>query len=106
MLDPRLRDETWRCLHRDNARDHVRFWSDVVRRAPAPLLAAPAAVLALASWQAGHGALAWCALDRGEEAGTRCSLADLVEGVLLDAVPPDAWAGPDAPGECEKGRRG
>ena len=106
MLDPRVRDETWRSLGRDNARAHVDFWSDVVRRTPSLLVAAPAAVLALASWQAGHGALAWCALDRGEDAGASCSLATLVEGVLLEAVPPDAWTRPEPADECEEDRRG
>lgn len=86
-----VRDATWAPLRRDTARDHVRFWTDVVRRAPAPLITGPAAVLALAAWLAGHGALAWCALDRCAEADPGDSLAALVAEVLQGAVPPDAW---------------
>ena len=69
----------------------MRFWSDVVRRGPTPLLAAPAALLAFAAWQAGHGALAWCALDRCGEADARYPLAELVTHALERAVPPDVW---------------
>jgi hypothetical protein len=97
MLDLDVRDATWAPLRRATARDHVRFWSDIVRRAPAPLLTGPAAVLALAAWLAGHGALAWCALDRCAEADPDDSLATLVAEVLQRAVPPDAWPEPAAP---------
>ena len=96
VLDPRVRDATWRTLGRGTAAAHVRFWSDVLRRTPEPLVAAPAAVLALAAWQSGHGALAWCALDRCADAGRRSALADFVTEVLLGAVPPDCWP-PDGP---------
>ena len=62
-----------RRLGRDDPRvapRHVRLWTDAVQRAPDELVAAPAAVLGLAAWLAGHGALAWCAVDRCCEPST------------------------------------
>ncbi|WP_460834216.1 DUF4192 domain-containing protein [Nocardioides hungaricus] len=91
LLDPHLRDAAWCGLSRRTAPAHVAFWTDVVRRAPDPLVPAPAALLALAAWQAGHGALAWCALDRCLEVDTGHPLGQLVARVLAEAVPPAAW---------------
>lgn len=91
LLIGEVRDAAWSGLTRAGAAGHVAFWSDVVRRTPGPLLAGPAAVLALAAWQAGSGALAWCALDRAAEADEDHPLARLVAQALTDAVPPEAW---------------
>ena len=93
MLDVRVRDAAWSPLCRAVARDHVDLWSDVVRRTPGPLLPAPATLLAFSAWQAGDGALAWCALDRCEEADPAYSLAGLVAHLLSEAVPPSTWEG-------------
>ena len=41
--------------------------------------------------QAGDGALAWCAVDRGREVDPDHSLAGLVADLLEGAVPPTAW---------------
>jgi hypothetical protein len=91
MLETGVRDAAWAAITRESAREHVRFWSDVLRRGPTPMLAPPAALLAFAAWQAGQGALAWCALDRCAEADEHYSLATLVAEALQRAVPPDAW---------------
>ena len=95
LVDIVVRDGVWALMARDNARAHVHFWTDVVRRAPDPLLPAAAALLGFAAWLAGHGALAWCALDRCAEVEPDHSLAGLVAGVLIRAVPPSTWPGPD-----------
>ena len=91
LLDPDVRDAATAGLRRATAREHVGFWTDVVRRTPDPLLPGPAALLALAAWQAGHGALAWCALDRCAEVDEDHPLAGLVARVLAEALPPQAW---------------
>ncbi|WP_028644577.1 DUF4192 domain-containing protein [Nocardioides sp. URHA0020] len=93
MLDLRVRDAAWSSLTRTRAREHTAFWTDVVRRAPDPLVAAPAALLGFAAWQAGQGAVAWCAVDRCIEADPGYSLAGLVAEVLTRAVPPETWEG-------------
>lgn len=95
MLDVRVRDAACSPLCRDRARSHVELWTDVVRRAPDPLVPAPSAVLALAAWQAGDGALAWCAVDRCCEVEPDYSLAQLVGDLLTRAVAPQSWAGID-----------
>ncbi len=86
------RDAALAAMSRDAAAGHVRLWTDAVQRAPAGLVAAPAAVLALAAWLAGHGALAWCAVDRSRAAGQELTLAGLVADLLTRAVPPSAWS--------------
>jgi hypothetical protein len=77
---------------RAGAPAHVGFWTDVVRRAPDDLLATPAALLAFAAWLAGHGALAWCAVDRCRAVQPDHVLGARVAGLLEDAVAPHEWA--------------
>jgi hypothetical protein len=74
-----------------NAAGHVDLWRDVVRRAPAQVRAAPAALLGFAAWLSGNGALAWCAVDCAQEADPGYSLAGLLTQALTGAVPPSAW---------------
>jgi hypothetical protein len=87
-----LRDVAWTTINRDNARAQVDLWSDLVRRAPDELLAAPAALLAFAAWQAGDGAMSWCALDRCTAVDPDYPLAEMIADLLTRAVPPSAWA--------------
>ena len=91
LLDVPVRDAAASSLSRSTAPGHVAFWTDVVRRTPAPMLAAPAALLALAAWHSGDGALAWCALDRCAEADEHYPLAALITRALEHAVPPPGW---------------
>jgi hypothetical protein len=85
------RDAAWAELRRGDARHHVELWTDLLRRAPDDLAGSAAAVLAMAAWVAGHGALAWCAVDRAETTDPGNSLARLVGDLLAAAVPPSAW---------------
>ena len=64
-----------------------------MRRRPPTRWPAPAALLAFAAWQAGDGALAWCAVDRCLEADPDYSLAGLVAELLTAAVPPRVVGG-------------
>jgi hypothetical protein len=91
-----VRDVAWAELSRDNAAGHVRLWRDLVRRLPEELRAPPAGLLAFAAWQAGHGALAWCAVDVCQAADPDHGLAGLVAQALAGALPPDAWTPLDA----------
>lgn len=92
LLEARGRDAAWAAITCEVAEDHVRLWTDAVQRAPTELVAAPAAVLALSAWLAGHGALAWCAVDRCRETEPDNSLAALVADALDRAVPPSRWS--------------
>jgi hypothetical protein len=92
LLEAEGRDAAWAAISRDLAEPHVRLWTDAVQRAPDDLVAAPAAVLGLAAWLSGHGALAWCAVDRSQAVDPGNTLAGLVADMLTHAVPPSVWA--------------
>ena len=98
-----LRDAAWSTITRESSRASVDFWTDVVRRTPDFLVAAPAALLAWSAWQHGNGALAWCAIDRCREIDPDYSLATLLAQFLERAVPPSVWSGPL---DCKEGLEG
>ena len=88
-----LRDVALAEMSRENAADHVELWRDLVRRSPADLVPAASTLLAFAAWLSGHGALAWCALDRCAEVDEKYPLAECIRDLLEGAVPPSAWSG-------------
>jgi len=90
-LSLEIRDVAWAEMTRDNAARHVDLWRDVVRRAPVELRAAAASLLGFAAWLSGDGALAWCAVDRAQQAEPGYSLAGLLTQMLAGAMPPSAW---------------
>jgi hypothetical protein len=94
LQDIELRDVAWSLMSRDNAAAHVDFWRGVVRRTPSGRLAPSATLLAFAAWLSGHGALAWCAVDRAVLAEPDYSLARHVTAMLTHAVPPTVWEQP------------
>ena len=59
--------------------------------APDPQVPDTAAVTAFCAWQSGHGALAWCALDRCLEVDPDHGLGLCLAECLTRAVPPSAW---------------
>jgi hypothetical protein len=91
ITDRRLRDVAWLQMHRAAAGRHVALWTDVLRRTPEELVAAPACLLAFAAWLAGQGALAWCAVDRCRQAEPDYSLAEHIALMLDQAIAPSAW---------------
>ncbi|MEZ0580886.1 DUF4192 domain-containing protein [Nocardioides sp. MH1] len=95
LQDAACRDVLSALVRRADARAHQEFWLDVVRRAPDRFAPAPAALLAWSAYQAGHGAVAWMAIDRCREVHEHHPLAELVARCLEDAIPPDAFAGMD-----------
>ncbi len=86
-----VRDAAWSTMTRVNAEEHVSYWTDVCRRTPIELLAPPATLLGWAAWQAGHGALAWCAVDLAAEGDPDYTLARYLAHALEQAVPPTVW---------------
>ena len=57
LRDLRVRDDAWARMDPAHADAHLRLWTDVVRHAQPGYVAAPAALLALAAWQSGNGAM-------------------------------------------------
>lgn len=86
-----VRDVAWAEIDHANAGRHVDLWRDVVRRTPSDLQAPAAALLGFAAWLSGNGALAWCAVDRAQEADPGYGLAGLLTQALSGAVHPSAW---------------
>jgi hypothetical protein len=90
------RDAALYAVTRDTVEDHLRIWSSLLRGAPDDQVPDVAAVTAFCAWQSGHGALAWCALDRCFEVDAEHRLGRCLAECLVRAVPPSAWAEVDA----------
>jgi|tagenome__1003787_1003787.scaffolds.fasta_scaffold20769904_1 hypothetical protein len=86
-----VRDVAWASMRRETAEGHRELWRDVLRRSPPHLVAPPAALLGFAAWLCGDGALAWCAVERCQEADPGYSLAALLAEALAGAVSPSTW---------------
>ncbi len=91
MIAVEVRDVAWAEMSRTTAERHLSLWRDLVRRSPMELLAAPAALLGFAAWLTGDGALAWCAVERCQEAEPGYRLAGLLTQALTGAVSPSSW---------------
>lgn len=85
-----IRDRLWSDMSRGNSASHVALWTDLTRRAPEEVRAAPASLLAFGSWLSGNGAMAWCALDQVPH-DKPYSLANLVEAVVQGGMHPREW---------------
>lgn len=85
-----IRDEVWDDMAVENATSHVALWSDLTRRAPDQVRAAPATMLAFAGWLNGNGALAWCALDQVPQ-GQRYPAAEIVTALVENGAHPSIW---------------
>lgn len=86
-----VRDAALYAVTRDTARDHLRTWAALLRGAPDAAVPDTAAVTAFCAWQAGDGALAWCALDRCFDVDPEHPLGRCVGECLARALPPTAW---------------
>ena len=96
------RDAMLDAVTRETAIEHLRVWTGLLRCAPDEQVPDAAAVTAFCAWQAGDGALAWCALDRCFAVDPDHRLAGCLAECLTRAVPPTAW---HEPGDAEPGRR-
>ncbi|MDP2774756.1 MAG: DUF4192 domain-containing protein [Nocardioides sp.] len=89
--EPGLRAAALCLITRGTATDWVELWADVLRRTPTELAAPPASLLGWSAWQAGHGALAWCAVEVALRADPDDVLCDQLSRRLDQAVPPGDW---------------
>jgi Domain of unknown function (DUF4192) len=95
--DLRVRDDAWARMDPEYNDAHRRLWTDLVRRLPADLAAAPAALLAFTAWQGGDGALASIAIERALAADPDYSMALLIAEALHAGLPPSAARLPMTP---------
>ena len=91
LRDVAARDAALFLVDRRDAEDHVALWTDLVRRSPDDLLASPAVLLGFSAWIAGHGALAWCAVDVCRSVEPEHRMAGMLSELLAEAVPPSEW---------------
>ncbi|SEE47540.1 DUF4192 domain-containing protein [Jiangella alba] len=85
-----IRDRLLADLTRDNVDSHVTLWTDMTKRAPDDVRAAPASMLAFASWLYGDGAMAWCALDQVPQ-DRPYPLAELLAVAVQTGIHPQEW---------------
>ena len=78
-------------LTRDRASDLVGFWSSVVRRTPQPWAAGPLALLGMAAWVSGDGALQLICAERALAIDETEPLAHDLLDLNAAMVPPSAW---------------
>ncbi|MDT0278097.1 DUF4192 domain-containing protein [Blastococcus goldschmidtiae] len=88
LREPDVRDWALLLSLGDDAAAAEALWIECTRRAPSPLDAFPAALVAVCAWLRGDGALANIALDRALDSEPGNSLARLVEDALAACVPP------------------
>jgi hypothetical protein len=89
LRDTAVRDRALGLALGDDAAAAEQLWTECTRRAPAPLDAAPATLLAVSAWLNGDGAMAGIALARARDADPGYSLAALLDRALAACLPPD-----------------
>ncbi|GAB4079822.1 DUF4192 domain-containing protein [Modestobacter muralis] len=88
LRDADLRDRALTLALGESAPGAEAVWTELTRRAPAPLDAAPATLLAVSAWLRGDGALANVALDRALGSEPSYTLAGLLRTALDACLPP------------------
>jgi hypothetical protein len=88
LADTRVRDRALTFALGDDAAAAEALWTECTRRAPAPLDAAPATLLAVSAWLRGDGALANVALDRALASRPTYTFARLLAQGLAACLPP------------------
>ncbi|MFT4295006.1 MAG: DUF4192 domain-containing protein [Micropruina sp.] len=88
---PQARDQAVLSLEPAAADSWVELWSRVVRACPHGTQSQPLAVLALAAWVNGNGALQTVCLEELEAQGVRPGLQDMLEDLNEGIIPPSEW---------------
>lgn len=86
-----LRDLAWAAITREEARAHVRLWTEVVRVSPPALASAPLCLLGLAGWINGDGALLNICVERVSLIDPGYSLGRLLADISAHALSPSLW---------------
>lgn len=89
--DPFARDRAVLSLERPQAQAWVQLWTRVVRACPQGTQDQPLAILALAAWVNGDGALQSVCLEEMDALGITPGLKNLLEGLNAAVAPPSDW---------------
>lgn len=93
LRDVRVRDRALGLALGASAAAAEQLWTECTRRAPVPLDAAPATLLAVCAWLRGDGAMARIALDRALDSQPDYALAELLtQGLDAGLSPADLRA--------------
>jgi len=90
LRDGAVRDLALQLALGDEPAAAEQLWTECTRRAPVPLDAAPATLLAVSAWLRGDGAMANIALDRALAGAPDYGLATLLREALSACVTPSA----------------
>lgn len=87
-----IRDIAWSLIRGcGRALEHHRaLWQEVLHRAEADLVPAPASLFAFAAWRCGDGGIARLALERALDIDPRYRMAGMLRDALALGVPPSA----------------
>jgi hypothetical protein len=88
LRDGEVRDRAMCLALGDDSAGAEQLWTECTRRAPAPLDAAPATLLAVCAWLRGDGAMANVALARALDSEPGYGLARLLADALAACVTP------------------
>jgi hypothetical protein len=88
LQDPAVRDRALGLSLGDDAPAAETLWTECTRRAPEPLDAPPATLLAVSAWLRGDGAMANIALARALDSDPGYRLATLLHPALAACLPP------------------
>jgi hypothetical protein len=88
LTDPEVRDCALRMALGEHPAAMETLWTECTRRAPAPLDAAPATLLAVSAWLRGDGAMANVALRRALDSEPDYPLARLLSRALAECLSP------------------
>jgi hypothetical protein len=88
LRDPGVRDHALRLALGEHPAALETLWTECTRRAPAPLDAAPATLLAVSAWLRGDGAMANVALQRALDGEPGYPLARLLSRALAECLNP------------------
>jgi hypothetical protein len=88
LLDVEVRDRAMGLALRPDPAAAEVLWTELTRRVPVPLDAAPATLLAVTCWVQGNGAMANVALDRALTSRPDYRMAQLLRSALDACLPP------------------
>lgn len=86
----RVRDEAWTLLDDATQPAHLSLWKDLTRRLEPRFVPPAAALLAMAAWRSGTGALASIALDRALSLDPAYSMANLLRHAMQHLLAPQS----------------
>jgi hypothetical protein len=89
--DIQVRDVAWATITPEEADEHIAVWQAVVERITPALSSAPLALLGMAAWIGGNGALLNCCTERLARIDPGYSMGRLLDSISERALSPKLW---------------